>query len=63
MKIAVIFKYIYKNIHSFFNINKLKNILCLEKYEKLSNLGIFTLRDEERTIGFGKVMKIKPLKI
>ncbi|EGR30896.1 hypothetical protein IMG5_121420 [Ichthyophthirius multifiliis] len=34
--------------------------LCLEKFEKIQNLGRFTLRDEEKTIGFGKVMKIKP---
>ncbi len=37
-----------------------KGALCLEKFEKLDHLGRFTLRDEERTIGFGKVMKIKP---
>ena len=39
----------------------MKSSLCLEKFEKFDHLGRFTLRDEERTIGFGKVMKIKPM--
>jgi len=37
--------------------------LCLEKFETIEQLGRFILRDEEETIGFGKVMKIKPIKV
>lgn len=38
-------------------------LMCLEKFETISQLGRFTLRDEEKTIGFGRVMKIKPYKV
>lgn len=38
------------------------SLLCLEKFETISQLGRFTLRDEEKTIGFGEVKKIKPFK-
>lgn len=41
----------------------IKNSLCLEKFETISQLGRFTIRDEEKTIGYGKVMKIKPIKL
>jgi len=36
--------------------------LCLEKYDVLPNLGRFTIRDESITIGYGKVLKYKPIK-
>eukprot|EP00825_Cyclidium_porcatum_P016589 TRINITY_DN1955_c0_g1_i1.p1 TRINITY_DN1955_c0_g1~~TRINITY_DN1955_c0_g1_i1.p1 ORF type:complete len:386 (-),score=76.37 TRINITY_DN1955_c0_g1_i1:97-1254(-) len=35
--------------------------LCLEKFEKIPQLGRFTLRDENKTIGFGEVLKYKPI--
>lgn len=36
--------------------------MCLEKFEVNEHLGSFTLRDEGRTIGVGKVLRIRPIK-
>ena len=36
--------------------------IALEKYDVVPQLGRFTLRDEGRTIGVGKVLKYKPAK-
>lgn len=41
----------------------IKTPLCLEKFETIEQLGRFTIRDEEETIGYGKVKKIKPIKV
>jgi peptide chain release factor subunit 3 len=30
--------------------------ICIEKYEDFQQLGRFTLRDEGKTIGFGKIL-------
>lgn len=40
-----------------------KNPLAIEKFEVLPQLGRFTLRDEQRTIAVGKVLKYKPHKV
>lgn len=32
--------------------------ICVEKFEALQQLGRFTLRDEGRTIGIGKVLRL-----
>lgn len=37
-----------------------KKAICLDKFSVLSSIGRFTLRDENRTIGFGEVEKLKP---
>jgi len=37
--------------------------MCIEKYEKNKHLGTFTLRDEGRTIGIGKVLRYKPARL
>jgi sulfate adenylyltransferase subunit 1 (EFTu-like GTPase family) len=37
--------------------------LAMEKFEVLPQLGRFTLRDEGRTIGVGKILKYKPHKV
>jgi len=39
---------------------KLKKPMCLEKLADFSQLGRFTLRDEGKTIGFGKVVDFDP---
>lgn len=33
-----------------------KNSICLEKYDDFNQLGRFTLRDEDKTIGIGKII-------
>ena len=37
--------------------------LPLEKYDSINQMGIFTLRDEGRTIAVGKVLKYQPAKV
>ena len=32
--------------------------MCIDKFENLQQLGRFTLRDEGRTIGIGKVLRL-----
>ncbi len=39
-------------------IIKLTRSICLDKYDSMQQLGRFTLRDEGRTIGIGKVLRI-----
>ena len=41
---------------------KINNIVCGEKYERMSTLGRFTLRDEGKTIAIGKILKYKLIK-
>ncbi|PHJ16172.1 elongation factor tu [Cystoisospora suis] len=36
----------------------LQNPVCLEEFEKMAQLGRFTLRDEGKTIGIGRVLQI-----
>ena len=36
--------------------------MAIEKHETLERLGTFTLRDQGKTIGIGKVLKYKPLR-
>jgi len=36
-----------------------RKYLCIEKAETMQQLGRFTLRDEEKTIAFGQVLKVK----
>ena len=38
---------------------KTNSIVCGEKFEHMQGLGRFTLRDEGKTIGVGKVLKYK----
>ena len=38
-----------------------KTPVCLEKFSVISQMGRFTLRDEGKTIGVGRVTKYKPL--
>ena len=35
--------------------------IAIEKYETNERLGKFVLRDSGKTIGFGKILKYKPL--
>jgi len=35
--------------------------LCCEKAETMPHLGRFTLRDEGKTIGSGKILRVKPV--
>ena len=37
--------------------------ICLEKHETIEQMGRFTLRDEGLTLGSGKVLKYKPIKV
>lgn len=37
--------------------------ICLEKHDVIEQMGRFTLRDEGLTIGSGKVLKYKPIKV
>ena len=37
---------------------KTTRTICVEKFENLQQLGRFTLRDEGRTIGIGKVLRL-----
>ncbi|ESS29882.1 putative elongation factor Tu [Toxoplasma gondii RUB] len=37
---------------------ELQNPICLEEFEKMPQLGRFTLRDEGKTIGIGRVLQI-----
>ena len=37
--------------------------ICLEKHETIEQMGRFTLRDEGMTLGSGKVLKYKPIKV
>lgn len=39
-----------------------RGLVALEKFEDIQQLGRFTLRDEGKTIGLGKVLKYKPHK-
>ena len=41
-------------------LKQTKNPICCEKFEEMPSLGRFTLRDEGKTIGMGKITKIKP---
>ncbi len=36
--------------------------MALEKYDSIERLGTFILRDQGKTIGYGKVLKYKPLR-
>lgn len=36
-----------------------RKYLCIEKFDTNEHLGRFTLRDEEKTIAFGQVLKVK----
>jgi len=38
---------------------ELKSSISLEKFDVMQQLGRFTLRDEGKTIGMGKVTKLK----
>jgi peptide chain release factor subunit 3 len=40
---------------------ELDKSVCLEKFETLGQMGRFTIRDKDKTIGIGKVTGIKPL--
>lgn len=37
--------------------------ICIEKHETIEQMGRFTLRDEGMTLGSGKVLKYKPIKV
>lgn len=37
--------------------------IAMEKYETNERLGKFILRDAGKTIGFGKILKYKPLRV
>ena len=37
--------------------------ICVEKYDTIEQMGRFTLRDEGLTLGSGKVLKYKPIKV
>lgn len=37
--------------------------ICVEKHETIEQMGRFTLRDEGITLGSGKVLKYKPIKM
>lgn len=37
-----------------------KRKLCLEKHDIMPCIGRFTLRDENKTIGYGEVTLVKP---
>jgi len=37
--------------------------IALEKHEFLEQMGRFALRDEDKTIAVGKVLKYKPVKV
>lgn len=43
-------------------ISTQRGLVALEKFEDIQQLGRFTLRDEGKTIGLGKVLKYKPHK-
>lgn len=37
--------------------------ICVEKHDVIEQMGRFTLRDEGLTLGSGKVLKYKPIKV
>ena len=39
-----------------------RNPVALEKFDSIQQMGRFTLRDEGKTIGVGKILKYKPFK-
>lgn len=41
---------------------KLDKPICIEKFEDNISMGRFTLRDENKTIAIGKIMKLQPYK-
>jgi len=41
---------------------KLEKPICIEKFEDNITMGRFTLRDENKTIAIGKIMKLQPYK-
>lgn len=43
-------------------ISTQRGLVALEKFEDIQQMGRFTLRDEGKTIGLGKVLKYKPHK-
>lgn len=36
--------------------------ICVEEYAQRQRTGVFTLRDEGKTVGFGRVLRVKPKK-
>ena len=40
---------------------ELEKSICMEKFETLGQMGRFTIRDKDKTIGIGKVTGIKPV--
>lgn len=41
-----------------FELTKPGQVICIEPFKRFPQLGRFTLRDEDKTIAFGKVLKI-----
>jgi sulfate adenylyltransferase subunit 1 (EFTu-like GTPase family) len=37
--------------------------ICVEKFDSIEQMGRFTLRDEGMTLGSGKILKYKPIKV
>ena len=49
----------YARIQCIIQVNK---PICIEKFSDVESMGRFTLRDEDRTIAVGRVIKYKPAK-